>query len=270
MTYLTRIDQGQFGPWAIVTGASSGIGKEFARQIAASGINVVLVARRQHLLEQIGNQLQTQYGIQYRAIGLDMTDADFIERLERSTDDLDVGLVISNAGAPVPGAFLSIDHETLLEGVQLKVVGHLSMAHHFGARLVQRGGGGLLLVSSTGGLQGVPYVANNAAMEAYVLSLGEALHIELKAAGVDVTVLLPGPTDTPALNAMGLDPADLPMKPMSAEQCVAEGLAALKAGRATHIAGRMNRWMNALMPRSVATRVNGNMIGKVFAGGKAS
>lgn len=270
MTYLTHIDPNQFGPWAIVTGASSGIGKEFARQIAASGINVVLVARRLYLLEQIGNQLQTQYGIQYRAIGLDMTDADFIQRIERLTHDLDVGLVISNAGAPVPGAFLRIDREILLEGVQLKVVGHLSMAHHFGARLVQRGRGGLVLVSSTGGLQGVPYVANNAAMEAYVLSLGEALHIELKPDGVDVTVLLPGPTDTPALKAMGFDPSDLPMKPMSAEQCVAEGLAALRAGRATHIAGRLNRWMNAFMPRSVATRVNGNMIGKVFAGGKPS
>ncbi len=270
MTYLTRIDQNQFGPWAIVTGASSGIGKEFARQIAASGINVVLVARRLHLLQQIGNQLQTQYGIQYRAIGLDMTDADFIQRIEHSTDDLDVGLVISNAGSPVPGAFLSIDREILLEGVQLKVVGHLSMAHHFGARLVQRGRGGLVLVSSTGGLQGIPYVANNAAMEAYVLSLGEALHIELKPVGVDVTVLLPGPTDTPALNAMGFNPADLPMKPMSVGQCVAEGLAALRAGRATHIAGRMNRWMSALMPRSVATRVNGNMIGKLFAKGKPS
>ena len=270
MKYLTRINPDQFGPWAIVTGASSGIGKEFARQVAASGINVVLVARRLHLLEQIGDQLQRQYGIQYRAVGLDMTDGDFIQRLEHSTGDLDVGLVISNVGTPVPGAFLNIDREILLEGVQLKVVGHLSMAHHFGGRLAQRGRGGLLLVSSTGGLQGIPYVANNAAMEAYVLSLGEALHVELKSAGVDVTVLLPGPTDTPALNAMGFDPADLPMRPMPAEQCVAEGLAALGAGRATHIAGRTNRWMNALMPRSVATRVNGNMIGKVFAGGKLS
>lgn len=266
MAYLTRIDQNRFGPWAIVTGASSGIGKEFAHQIAASGINVVLVARRLHLLEEIGAQLQTKYGVEYRAVRLDMTDADFIARLEHATNDLDVGLVVSNAGAPIPGAFLTVDRETLLESVRLKVVGHLSMAHHFGARLVQRGSGGLLLVSSTGGLQGVPYVANNAAMEAYVLSLGEALHIELKSAGVVVTVLLPGPTDTPALTAMGFNPADLPMKPMSAEQCVAEGLSALRAGRATHIAGRINRWMNAIMPRSVATRVNGNMIGKVFAG----
>jgi short-subunit dehydrogenase len=229
-----------------------------------------MVARRLHLLEQVGMQLQTQYGIEYRAVGLDMSDSNFIQQLEAATADLDVGLVISNAGTPTPGAFLSMDREILLKGVQLKVVGHLKMAHHFAARLVQRGRGGLLLVSSTGGLQGIPYVANNAAMEAYVLSLGEALHLELKPAGIEVTVLLPGPTDTPALRAMGFDPADLPMKPMSAAQCAAEGLAALSAGRATHIAGRLNRWMNALLPRSVATRVNGKMIGKVFASGKSS
>jgi len=266
MAYLTKVDKKRFGQWALVTGASSGIGKEFARQLAASGFDLVLVARRVNLLEQLGQELQKKYGIQYCAIGLDLTDANFIETLENATRHLDIGLVVSGAGTPVPGEFLDIERDVLLKGVQLKIVAHMTIAHHFGKRLVERGGGGLLLISSTGGLQGIPYVANNAAMEAYVLSLGEALHIELKSSNVTVTTLLPGPTDTPAMQSMGLTPDDLPMKPMSPQQCVAEGLAALNANRATHIAGRMNRLMAGILPRSLSTQLNGIIIGKTFAG----
>ncbi len=266
MTYLTRVNKEVFGPWSIVTGASSGIGKEFAKQLAASGLNLVLVARRHQLLEELGQQLAEKYRIKYRAISLDLTDDNFIDTLERETHNLDIGLVVSGAGTPLPGEFLEIERQQLLEGIHLKVVAHMTLAHHFGQKLVKRGYGGLLLISSTGGLQGIPYVANNAAMEAYVLSLGEALHIEFAKSNVNVTVLLPGPTDTPAIAAMGLSPEDLPLKPMSPEQCVAEGLAALKANQATHIAGRMNRIMASLIPRSIATRINGNMIGKTFAG----
>jgi short-subunit dehydrogenase len=123
----------------------------------------------------------------------------------------------------------------------------------------------LLLVSSIGGLAGVPYVANTGAVEAYVLSLGEGLHRELKGHGIHVTVLMPGPTLTESMGKMGVDPADMPMKPMQAERVAWEGLRALQANRATHIAGRMNRFMSRLMPRSVATAMMGAMIGKTFA-----
>jgi len=261
---VSFIDREKFGPWALVTGASSGIGEAFARQLAANGLNLVLVARRLHLLERLGRELEQAHEIQYRAIGLDLTDDGFLETLEQATHDIDIGLVVSNAGEPVPGRFLSIERDDLLHSVRLKVVAHLSLAHHFGRRLAKRGHGGLLLVSSIGGLQGVPHVANNAATEAYVLSLGEALHIEFQKVGVNVTVLLPGPTDTPGIARQGVSPDDMPVKPMSAQRVVSEGLAALNGNRATHIAGRMNRWMAALMPRVIATRVMGNMMEKLF------
>jgi len=262
---MTHIDRDIYGPWALVTGASSGIGEEFARQLAASGLNLVLVARRLHKLEHIGQELAQTHGIIYRAVGLDLTDTDFLERLDEATADLDIGLVISNAGEPVPGQFLNTERDDLLHSVRLKVVVHLSLAHHFGRRLAQRGTGGLLLVSSIGGLQGVPYVANNAATEAYVLSLGEALHIELQATGVTVTVLLPGPTNTPGIAKQGVAIEDMPMKPMSPRQVVAEGLTALSTKRATHIAGRTNRIMATLMPRRMATKMMGSMMAKMFA-----
>jgi len=264
---MTHIDKDTFGPWAIVTGASSGMGKEFARQLAASGLHLILVARRLTTLEEVGRSLATEFGVQYRAVGLDLTTDDFLEQMEEATHDLDIGLVISNAGVYLTGDFLTMDHQAWQQSLRLNVKAHLDVTHHFGPHLAQRRRGGLLLVASTAGLQGIPFNAEYAAAKAYVLSLGEALHVEFQKVGVHVTVLLPGATDTPMLAASGIDPADLPgiMKPMSPQQCVAEGLAALSANRATHIAGRLNRIMAASMPRSLATRVYGSMTARVLA-----
>src|SRR5579862_1328295 len=104
---MRHIDKNKFGPWAMVTGASSGIGKEFARQLAASGLNLVLVARRLALLEELGSQLANQYGIQYLAVGVDLTEPDVLDTIEAATQNLDVGLLISNAGTVVIGEFIS-------------------------------------------------------------------------------------------------------------------------------------------------------------------
>jgi short-subunit dehydrogenase len=259
------VDQRFFGPWAVVTGASSGIGKALSHHLAASGLNVVLVARRLQQLEEVGRDLVKQFGVEYRAVRADLTDESFMEKIEAATSALDIGLVVGNAGFATPGEFLTIDRAELLRCVRLKVIANVTLAHHFGRRLATRGRGGLLLVSSVGGLAGVPYVANTAAVEAYVLNLGEGLHVELKRQGIHMTVLMPGPTATESMAKMGIDPSEMPMKPMSAEQCAAEGLEALQANRATHIAGRMNRVLSRLMPRSVATSLMGKLIGKKFA-----
>jgi uncharacterized protein len=156
------------------------------------------------------------------------------------------------------------DSSEVQQSLRLNVEAHLDLAHHFGQRLAQRRRGGLLLTASTAGLQGIPFSAEYAAAKAYVLALGEGLHGELQQVGVHVTVLLPGATDTPMLAASGFDlPAIL--KPMSPAQCVAEGLAALAANRATHIAGRMNRLLAAVLPRRLATRMYGNLSAQVLA-----
>src|SRR5262245_48293671 len=106
---MKQLDKHRFGPWAIVTGASSGIGEEFARQIAASGLNVVLIARRLPLLETLSSQLEREFHIQCRAVGVDLSDKDSFEHIEVATRDLDIGLLISNAGSTVYGDFLTLE-----------------------------------------------------------------------------------------------------------------------------------------------------------------
>lgn len=265
MINFTAIDKHTFGSWAIVTGASSGIGAEFARQLAGSGINLILIARRLNLLEALGRDLQATYGIQYRTLGLDLTDKDFLSQIEAITDDLDIGLVVSNAGSGNPGEFLGIEEAELLQIVRLNVIPHMKLTHHFGQRLAKRGRGGVILVSAMGASEGLPYMANDAATKAYIISLGKGLHTEFNQLGLHLSVLLPGPTDTPVLDKFGFDPSTMPIKPMSVEQCVSEGLSALKANKTIHLTGRMNRWMDRFVPAGITRRILSHMIGKGVA-----
>jgi short-subunit dehydrogenase len=223
----TAIDKNRFGPWALITGASSGIGREFARQIAGSGINLVLVARRESSLKEVGAECAQNFGIQHRVVVTDLSEDGFIEKIAAATDDLDLGLVVSNAGTPIPGKFLKGDRDAMVTGLRLNTVAHLDIAHYFGQRLARRGKGGLLLVGAMGSQKGVPFMANDSAAKAYVQALAQALHVEFKPLGLYVTLLAPGPTQTPTLAVLGLTPKNMPMKPMSVEQCVQEGLRAL-------------------------------------------
>ena len=257
---MKLINKEKFGPWAVITGASSGIGKEFARQIAASGINVVLVARRQALLEELGEELHEKFGVAYHAVSADLSQADFMEKITAVTQNLDIGLLVSNAGTGVPGEFLTIPEDVLLKIINLNAVAHMRLTHHYGKRLSERGRGGLVWVSAMGALQGIPYMANDAATKAYVTSLGQGLHVELGQQGINTTVVIPGPTDTPVIDQFGLDMSNMPVKPMSVEQCVAEGLAALEANKITHLTGRLFRIMNAIIPDTIFRSINSKML----------
>src|SRR6266436_413026 len=216
------LNKKQFGPWALITGASSGIGREFARQIAASGINIVLVARREALLKEAGVEFSKRYGVEHRVVVLDVSQEDFIGQLASATDDLDIGLVVSNAGTGNPGEFLKLDRQLHRTTLRISTMAHLDITHHFGAKLAKRHRGGIILAGAMGAEAGVPYMANDGAAKAYVHSLGEALHYEFKPLGVYITVLAAGFTNTAVLDKFGLDPKTMPMKPMSVEQCVSE------------------------------------------------
>src|ERR1700674_5066521 len=264
------LDKKRFGPWALVTGASSGIGKEFARQIAASGIHVALVGRREALLRTVGAECTQASGVQHRIIPLDLSGPDFLRVVTDAPRDLDVGLVVSNAGTGNPGKFLKLDRQLLQATLRLNTMAHLDITHHFGAKLAERRRGGLILAGAMGAENGIPCMANDGAAKAYVHSLGEALHYEFKPLGVCVTVLAAGFTNTEVLEKFGFDPKTMPMKPMSVEQCVSEALDGLRKNRSRVVPGRLNRIMNALVPASLARKLEADLLGKGLARKAAS
>src|SRR6266478_4831971 len=236
------LDKKRFGPWALVTGASSGIGNEFSKR----------------------------YGVEHRVVVLDVSREDFIAQLASATDDLDIGLVVSNAGTGNPGEFLKLDRQLHQATLRISTMAHLDITHHFGAKLAKRGRGGLMLAGAMGAENGVPCMANDGAAKAYVHSLGEALHYEFKPLGVYVTVLAAGFTNTAVLEKFGLDPKTMPMKPMSVEQCVFEALSGLRKNRSKVVPGRLNRIMNALVPPSLARKLEAELLGKGLASKSAA
>ena len=254
------IDNARFGPWAVVTGASSGIGREFARQLAAAGVNLVLVARRLAILQEVGADLGANYGVEHRAVGVDLSEPGFLTSITEATEDLDVGLLVSNAGTGKPGSFLGEDLDFQRRLVRLNTTPHLELTHHFGRLLARRGRGGIVLVSALGAVHGIPYMTNSAATKAYVASLGDGLHVELAKHGVHVTVLHPGLTRTPVLAEFGLEGTRLPIPTMPVERCVAETLHALARNRARCIPGRLNRLMAAVSPPSLTRSVMASML----------
>jgi short-subunit dehydrogenase len=246
----------------VVTGASSGIGLEFARQLASAGLNLVLVSRRQQVLEEVGDELTARFGIDYRAIAADLSTADGPRRVAEETSDLDVGLLVSNAGTGQPGNFLAFSEADLRHIVELNAVSYMMLTNHFGSRLVVRGRGGVLLVSAMGADEGIPYSAKEAATKALVSTLGRGLHVEFQKLGLGLTVLVVSPTDTPIITKMGFTKSAMPVKPMPVEQCVREALAALNANRPSIMPGRLYRIMNRLMPASLSRRMTATMMQK--------
>ena len=257
---LTRIDNQRFGPWALLTGASSGIGESLARQLAASGLNLVLIARRGPLLERLGQELHSTFGVDYRVVALNLTSDDILTPICAATDDLEVGLLISNAGGPLPGQFLGLSSDTVFGQVRLDVHTPLRLIQHFVPAMAARGRGGLILVSAMGATAGLPLVATTSAGKAFVESLGRSLQGEFAELGLNTTVLIVGPTDTRVIDMLGLDRGRMPIKPQSANATAAEALAALVANQPAHLSGRLNRVIYRLVPTTVTTRMARSMV----------
>ncbi len=253
----------QYGPWALVTGASSGIGLEFANQLAKEGLNLIIVARRKEILDTNAKELGSHYNVQVKSIVLDLTKPNAVTELASKTKDLDIGLVIPNAGIETHGHFLKVDIEKQLKMLQLNCIVPMQMAHQFGQRLIHRGHGGIVFVASTFAYQAVPYFANYAASKSYILFLGEALHEEFKAKGIDVTTLSPGLTQTEMPEKMEMDLSKLPMKAMDVKPVVKSALSALKQGKALVVPGSANKLMaimsQRLMPRQWIASTFGKM-----------
>lgn len=135
---------------SIVTGASSGIGKEFARQLASAGLNLVLVARRRALLEELSQNLTREFTIQCKVMDLDLTTDGFISDIDAEVKNLDIGLLVAMQGAGVAGEFMKTSREDLREVLSINLISHLELVHYFATKLVSRGRGGIMMVGAMG------------------------------------------------------------------------------------------------------------------------
>lgn len=195
----------KYGGWGIVTGASSGIGKSIAHELARDGMNVVLVARSGANLHQVAEELKMQYAVQTRVLALDLSDRFAAETLDLETLDLDVGLLVNNAAVEQGGAFVSHAPEDLRSAIELNITTPTELGQRFGRRFVERRRGGIIFVSGSIGYQAVPHLANYAAAKAHQVNLAEALYYELRPFGVDVLGLSPGLTRTPMVGRLEQD-----------------------------------------------------------------
>lgn len=186
----------KYGPWALITGASSGIGEAFARQLADLGLNVILVARREERLRNLADELTANFGIECLPVALDLSTANFLPHLLEQIGDRHVGLLVNNAGFGSVGLYTSnsSDHEANM--VKLHCLAPTILTHHFAPEMVQRRQGGIIFLGSIFSYQPVPYVSTYSATKAFNTYLGKALWQELKQFNVDVLALNPGGTNT--------------------------------------------------------------------------
>lgn len=258
--------QRKYGPWALVTGASAGIGKAIAHELAARKLNIVAVARRQHLLDALKEELKEKHGVEVRPLSIDLTEPDAVNKIDRATQDLVIGLIVPAAGVAIAEEYITTTLERNIHTVHLNMVAPMQLVHVFANKMAKRKCGGVLLVSSLFAYQGIPYVANYAATKAYILTLGEALYVELKKHGIDVSVLSPGLTDTDMPANMPLNFSKLPMFYQSPQKVAKIGVKAL-GRKPTVVSGFINKfyaWQNRLIPRSMPVSLFGFLIKRAF------
>jgi uncharacterized protein len=250
---------------ALVTGASSGIGREIARQLAARGTHIVAVARDEDRLAALAREVaEARDDVEVEVLPADLADPDQLAAVEArlaadAADARPVDLLVNNAGFGTYGSFAELDRDGEEREIRVNVVAVVRLTHAALAPMLARGHGAILNVSSVAGLQATPGNATYGASKAFVASFSEAVHGELAGTGVTLTAVLPGYTRTEFQQRAGYKGRDIPgFAWQSVEDCAAEALAATRAGKAWVVTGRLNRVMVAaadVTPRGLKRRV---------------
>ncbi|MDH3022790.1 SDR family NAD(P)-dependent oxidoreductase [Gordonia alkanivorans] len=224
------IDKNHYGPWAVIAGGSEGVGASFADELSAGGINLVLIARKAGPLEETAARARAN-GVEVRTLALDLLASDAFDRIRSATDDLEVGLLIFNAGANSYGhEFVTGDLAGFQGVIDLNITSQITLTHHFGAKMKERGRGGIMLLGSLSGYMGAEHQGIYAATKAFSRIFAESLWLELEPFGVHVVELVLGVTRTPAMIRAGLN-FDIPgMNVAEPEDVAREGLEHLADG----------------------------------------
>lgn len=265
----TRTDLAQrYGPTALVTGASSGIGRAVAAELARRGLDLALVARRTDALEDLAVQLRAETGVAVEVIGLDLALEDAAPQLLERTAGLDIGLYVAAAGFGTAGDLVDGDLAREVQMIRVNIESVLTTTYGFARRMTARGGGGIILFSSVLAFQGVPRSANYAATKAYVQSLAEGLGTELAPAGVDVLATTPGPVATGFAQEAGMS-----MSQALTPEVVATATLDALGRRRTVAPGRLSQVLRgslAPLPRRARTAIMGRIMASMTAENHAS
>lgn len=252
----------QARPVALVTGASGGIGLDLCRLLAARGHDLVLVARSEGRLAEIGRELAEKHGARCEVVAADLSRPEGVEAVAEGVKrlGLQVEVLVNNAGFGLWGSFAQTDLGAELEMIQLNVGSLTALTKRFLPGMLDRKRGRILNVASTAAFQPGPLMAVYYATKAYVLSFSEALHNELSGTGVTVTALCPGPTSTnfEAVAKLGDTKLFKVMRPMTSEAVARAGVDALMKGRRLVVPGLLFRfmaWSSSLAPRGLILSV---------------
>ncbi len=254
--------------WALVTGASAGIGRELARELAAGGANLVLTARRRMRLEELAEDLRRARGSRVEILTCDLARPEAPDEVFRFCNalGLEIELLVNNAGFGAYGEFPQVPLERQLEMIQLNVNAVVSLTHFFLRPMMQRGHGDVLIVSSTAGFQGVPYLATYAATKSFELHWAEALAEEMRPYGVRVCALCPGSTATEFQEIAG-SPKHALQRREAADKVARLGLRALAHGKRYVISGAAN-WLTVQGQRIVPRSTVAKLAARMFRGAK--
>ena len=232
MTFATK-----YGPWALVAGASDGVGAAFANGLAERGVNVVLLARRQAVLDQVAADIESRTSAQTRTLAIDLAQPEAATAVAEATADLEIGLLVYCAGAdPNYQPFLANPIDAAEALVQRNCMVPMQLCHHLAPAMVERGSGGIVIFGSGAGLAGGPNMVAYGASKAFDMVFAEALWAELHDKGVDVLGLILGKTDTPALRQLEhsrgqiSSPDDVPPGAAAVQDVIAEAFENLTNG----------------------------------------
>jgi short-subunit dehydrogenase len=256
----------RYGRWALVAGASDGVGAAYARAMAERGLDVVLLARRKAVLDDVAAAIRADTGVETRSVAIDLSEPDAMAKIVAATAGLEIGMVMYCAGADANyEPFLANPVEVALGMVQRNCVVPMQVCHHFAAPMKARGRGGIVLVSSGAGIVGAPNMVAYCATKAFDTVMAEALWAELHGEGVDVLALVLGVTDTPALrrllvargNKAAADAATPIPGAATPEEVVADALANLGKNPTWIVGEQTRQGVSHLsgLPRSEAVRL---------------
>lgn len=255
---MSKSLRARYGEWALVAGASRGFGASFAVELARRGMNVVLVARRGDLLDNLADRLHAEHGVEARCVVLDLAEPDFAEAIGNAVAGLDPGILIYNAARVPVGRFLEIGEEALEQVIRVNVRGPLLLARALLPAMCEQGRGAVVLVSSLAGLRGAPRVAAYSASKAFNIVLAEALWGELREQGIDVSACCAGAMPTPGYLA-STDRVSPGM--LSPDDAASRTLDALGKGPRI-VPGFINRLSAQLMGRLLTRKAAVRLIGK--------